>query len=118
MREVMCYRRRAMDRREASLRANCHDSGGHPLGCVLGSVALAVAWGAVAPGCGGGASHGQQRKPGPRVFAVHVETVRTRSLSDDVVATGTAQPAREVTLSPQVQGMLVYSKVELSRWLG
>lgn len=81
----------------------------------MSALALAVAWGAAGSACGGGASHGQRRKAGPRVFSVHVETVRSRAVSDDVVATGTAMPAREVTLSPQVQGLLVRSKVELGR---
>jgi membrane fusion protein (multidrug efflux system) len=50
-----------------------------------------------------------------RKFTVQVRTVTPRTLSNDIVAVGTSEPIREVSLTTQVQGSLTTLKVSLGR---
>lgn len=72
-------------------------------------------------GCGGlwGCKGESKKRPRPkakdRVFTVHAEPVAERSISDDIVASGTSRPSREVLLTTQVQGSVTYLKVALGQ---
>jgi RND family efflux transporter MFP subunit len=68
-------------------------------------------------GCdeGKGKRRGKRGKRGKRVFTVHLQTVKARTLSDDIVATGTTKPVREMYLSTQVGGSIIRYNVSLGR---
>ncbi len=69
------------------------------------------------PGCKGGKGRGRggARKAQGRVQAVHIQTVRQRTIADDILATGVARPLREVSISTQVGGAIVRYEVSLGR---
>lgn len=58
------------------------------------------------PGPGGGK---------PRAFAVHVRPVAEQTIPNDIHASGTARPSREVQLTTQVQGSITFLKVALGQ---
>lgn len=67
--------------------------------------------------CGKGKSkhRGRRGKRGKRVFTVHVNPVKARTLANDIVATGTTKPVREMFLSTQVGGSIIRYNVSLGR---
>lgn len=65
--------------------------------------------------CLGGKRKGPPGKRKARIFTVHVKPVSERTLPDDIHASGTSQPRREVLLTTQVQGSVTHLKVALGR---
>lgn len=75
------------------------------------AVVLLVAW----AGCGKGKGrkgHGGKKK-GKRVFTVHLKKVAGRVLTNDIVASGTTRPVREMYISTQVGGSITLLNVAL-----
>jgi len=65
--------------------------------------------------CGKGKGRGRKGKRAKRVFTVHLEPVKARTLSNDIVATGITKPVREMFLSTQVGGSIIRFNVSLGR---
>ncbi len=67
--------------------------------------------------CGKGKKKGKGRRGmrGKRVFTVHLKTVTAQTLANDIVATGTTKPVREMFLSTQVGGSIIRYNVALGR---
>lgn len=82
-----------------------------PILVLVGIFAL----GGLACGEGKGKRQGKRGKGGKRVFTVHVQPVKARTLANDIVATGTTRPAREMYLSTQVGGSIIRYNVALGR---
>lgn len=80
-----------------------------PLFWALAGVFLA---GTLACGKGKGKRRGRRDK---RVFTVHVKPVKAQTLPNDIVATGTTKPVREMFLSTQVGGSIIRYNVSLGR---
>jgi len=66
-------------------------------------------------GCKEKKKGGRRGERKARKFTVQVRTVTPRTLSNDIVAVGTSEPIREMSLTTQVQGALTALKVTLGR---
>jgi len=82
---------------------------------LLWALAGAFLLGTVSCGKGKGKRQGRRGKRDKRIFTVHVSPVQERILANDILATGTTKPAREMFLSTQVGGSIIRYNVSLGR---